>query len=44
MNWHLSKKKSLAGFDATMTSALLSRLQTEQQILELETQKVMETS
>ena len=41
---YLSKKNSLAGFDASMTSALLSRLQTEQQILELETQKVMETS
>ena len=41
---YLSKKNNLAGFDASMTSALLSRLQTEQQILELDTQKAMETS
>jgi multidrug efflux pump subunit AcrA (membrane-fusion protein) len=40
----LSKKNVLAGFDASMTSAYLSRLQTEQQILELNTQKTMETS
>ncbi len=40
----LSKKNALAGFDASMTSAYLSRLQTEQQILELNTQKTLETS
>lgn len=41
---YISKKNSLAGFDATMASAHLSRLQLEQQILELDTQKSSETA
>ena len=40
----ISKKNTLAGFDATMADAHLSRLQLEQQILELDTQKSYETS
>lgn len=40
----LSKQNSLASFDATMSSAHLSRLQLEQQILELETQCVSEVA
>ena len=40
----LSKKTNLAGFDATMASAYLSRLQTEQQILELDTQRTLEVA
>ena len=39
---YISKKNSLAGFDASMSSAHLSRLQLEQQILELETQQTVE--
>lgn len=40
----LAKRNSLAAFDATMASAHLSRLQLEQQILELETQRITEVS
>ena len=38
----LAKQNSLAAFDATMVSAHLSRLQLEQQIIELETQRTIE--
>ncbi|MBR6182956.1 MAG: HlyD family efflux transporter periplasmic adaptor subunit [Bacteroidales bacterium] len=41
---YISKKNDLAGFDASMTSARLSRLQLEQQILELETQQTVEVA
>lgn len=40
----LAKQNSLAAFDATMASAHLSRLQLEQQILELETQRSAEVA
>ena len=40
----VSKQNSLAAFDATMASAHLSRLQLEQQILELDTQRTLETA
>lgn len=40
----LAKQNSLAAFDATMASAHLSRLQLEQQILELETQRTTEVA
>lgn len=36
----LAKENSLAGFDATMANASLSRLQIEQQILELDVQRI----
>ena len=36
----LAKENSLAGFDATMANASLSRLQIEQQILELDVQRM----
>lgn len=39
---YLSKKSDFTGFEASMTNALLSCLQKEQQILELETQKKAE--
>ena len=39
---YISRKNNLAGFEASMTSAYLSRLQLEQQILELDTQKAIE--
>ncbi len=40
----LAKQNSLAAFDATMASAQLSRLQLEQQIMELETQRRTEVA
>lgn len=40
----LAKQNSLAAFDATMASAHLSHLQLEQQILELETQRITEVA
>ena len=40
----LSKQNSLAAFDATIANAHLSRLQLEQQILELETQRTAEVA
>lgn len=40
----LSKQNALAAFDATMASAYLSRLQLEQQILELDTQRISEVA
>jgi len=42
MKTYVSRKNSLAGFDAEMTSAYLNRLQLEQQILELGTQRKVE--
>lgn len=39
---YVSKKNTLAGFDATMANAQLSRLQLEQQIIELDTQQTTE--
>lgn len=41
---YISRKNTLAGFDATMANAHLSRLQLEQQILELNTQESSETA
>ena len=41
---YISKKNSLAGFDASMASAQLNRLQLEQQILELETQRTVDVA
>ena len=41
---YLSKEGVLAGFDASLSNARLSVLQLEQQILELETQRLAETS
>lgn len=40
----LSKQNSLAAFDATMSSAHLNRLQLEQQIMELEVQRISEVA
>ena len=40
----ISKKNSLVSFDATMSSALLSRLQTEQEILELDIRRASEVA
>lgn len=40
----LSKQNSLAAFDATLANAYLSRLELEQQILELETQRTAEVA
>lgn len=41
---YISKKNSLAGFDASMANAQLSRLQLEQQVLELETQRTVDVA
>lgn len=38
----ISRKYNLSGFEASMSSAYLNRLQLEQQILELDTQKTVE--
>ena len=40
----LSKRNSLASFDATMANARLNRVQLEQQIVELETQRIAEVA
>lgn len=40
----ISRKNNLTGFEASMTSAYLSRLQLEQQILELGTQRTVEAA
>ena len=41
---YISKKNNLAGFDASMASAQLNRLQLEQQVLELETQRTVDVA
>jgi multidrug resistance efflux pump len=41
---YISRKNNLAGFEASMTSAYLSRLQLEQQIMELDTQRTVEAA
>ena len=43
MKSYITRKYNLSGFEASMASAYLNRLQLEQQILELDTQKTIET-